>query len=128
MVKEGIVLGHIILKKGIEVNKAKVDLIVNLSPSRSIKKICLFLGYVGFYRRFIKNFSKIIRPLTNLLAKDVKFDFTLECHESFKCLKKALTSAPIIHPSDWTQPFELMCDASDQAIGAILGQRIHKLP
>ena len=59
MVKEGIVLGHVISKKKIIVDKTKVDLIVNLLPSKSIKKICLFLGYVGFYKRFIKNFSKI---------------------------------------------------------------------
>ena len=121
MVKKGIVLGHVISKKSIEVDKAKVDWITNLPPPRSIKKIYSFLGYAGFYRRFIKNFSKITRPLTNLLAKDVKFDFTPECHESFECLKKTLTSASIVHPPDWTQSFELMCDASDQAIEAILG-------
>ena len=66
--------------------------------------------------------------MTNLLAKKVKFDFIPECLESFNYLKKELTSAPIIHPPDWTQPFELMCDASDHAIGAVLGQRIDKLP
>ena len=121
MVKEGIVLGHVISKKRIEVDKAKVDLIANLSPPKSVKEICSFLGHAGFYRRFIKNFSKIVRPLINLLAKDAKFDFTFEYLDSFEHLKKALTFAPIIHPSDWTQPFELMCDASDHAIGAILG-------
>ena len=68
------------------------------------------------------------RPLTNLLAKEVKFDFTPECLESFNYLKRELTSAPIIHPPNLTQPFELMCNASDHAIGAVLGQRIDKLP
>ena len=121
MVKEGIVLGHVISKKKIKVDKAKVDLIANMSPPKSVKEIRSFLGHAGFYRRFIKNFSKIARLLTNLLAKDIKFNFTSECLESFEHLKKALTSAPIIHPPDWTQPFELMCDASDHAIGAILG-------
>ena len=121
MVKKGIVLGHVISKKSIEVDKAKVDWITNLPPPRSIKKIYSFLGYAGFYRRFIKNFSKITRPLTNLLPKDVKFDFTPKCLKSFEYFKKVLTSAPIIHPPNWTQPFELMCDALDQAIEAILG-------
>ena len=121
MIKEGVVLGHVISKKEIEMDKVKVDLIANLSPSKSVKKIHSFLGHAGFYRRFIKNFSKIARPLINLLAKDIKFNFTFECLESFEHLKKALTSAPIIHPPDLTQPFELMCDASDHTIRAILG-------
>ena len=128
MVKKGIVLGHVISKKGIEVDKAKIDSITNLPPPKSVKEIRSFLGHAGFYRRFIKNFSKVARPLTNLLAKEIKFDFTPECLESFNYLKRELTSAPIIHPPNWTQPFELMCDASDHAIGAVLGQRIDKLP
>ena len=121
MVKEGILLSHLISKKGIEVDKAKVDLITNLPPPKSVKKIYSFLGYARFYRRFIKNFSKIARPLINLLPKEVKFDFTSKCLESFEYLKKALTSTPIIHPPDWTQSFELIGDASDHAIKAVLG-------
>ena len=112
MVKEDIVLSHIISKKKIEVDKAKVNLIVNLLPPKSVKEIRSFLGHAGFYKRFIKNFSKIARPLTNLFINDVKFDFTFECLDFFEHLRKVLTSVPIIHPSDWTQPFELMCDAS----------------
>ena len=99
--KEGIVLGHVISKRGIEVDKAKIDFIANLSLPKSVKEIRSFLGYAGFYRRFIKNFSKIARSLTKLLAKEVKFDFTPECLEVFDYLKKKLTSAPIIHPPDW---------------------------
>ena len=120
MIKEGIVLDHVISKKDIEVDKAKVDLIANLPPSKSIKEIRLFLRHAGFYRRFIKNFNKIARPLTNFLVKDVKFDFTFKCYETFEYLKKALTSTSIIHPSDWTQPFELMCDTYGHAIRAVL--------
>jgi len=78
MVQQGIVLGHVISKKGIVVDKAKVNLIAHLSPPRSVKDIRSFLGHTGFYRRFIQNFSKIARPLTSLLAKDVPFVFTLE--------------------------------------------------
>ena len=98
MIREEIVLGHIVSKKRIEVDKAKVDLIVSLPPSKSIKKIRSFLGHARFYRRFIANFSKVAYPLTNLLVKEVKFEFTPECLESFEFLKKVLISAPIIHP------------------------------
>jgi len=77
---------------------------------------------VGFYRRFIKNFSEITRPLTRLLAKDAPFIFDNECYESFQTLKQALISAPIIQPPDWMLPFEIMCDASDFVVGAVLDQ------
>ncbi|CAN6542469.1 unnamed protein product [Malus baccata var. baccata] len=79
-------------------------------------------------RRFIKDFSKISTPLCRLLQKDVTFDFNEECEKEFKHLKEMLTSAPIIRPPDWSIPFELMCDASDYALGAVLGQRKDKQP
>ncbi|CAN6547255.1 unnamed protein product [Malus baccata var. baccata] len=82
----------------------------------------------GFYRRFIKDFSKISNPLCRLIQKDVPFKFNKECEKAFKHLKEMLTSAPIIVPPDWSLPFELMCDASDYALGAILGQRKDKQP
>ena len=82
-----------------------------------------FLGHAGLYRSFIKDFSKISRPLTNLLQKDVPFVFDEDCEEAFEILKKALITAPIVQPPDWNLPFEIMCDASDYAIGAVLGQR-----
>ena len=75
MVTHGIVLGHVISHHGIEVDKAKTDLIVNLPPPSSVKAIRSFLGHAGFYRRFIKDFSRIAKPLTNLLAEDVPFHF-----------------------------------------------------
>jgi len=128
MVKNGIVLGHIVSKDGIQVDKAKVDLIKHLPPPTNVKEIRSFLGHAGFYRRFIKDFSKVARPLTELLAKDSKFEFSDKCLESFNHLTRELTSAPIIHSPDWTQPFEIMCDASDYAIGAVLGQKIEKKP
>src|SRR4051812_19657074 len=81
---------------------------------------------VWFYRRFIKDFSKILNPLTNLLQKYVPFVFDDDCKEAFENLKKALTTAPIVQPPDWNLPFEIMCDASDFAVGAVLGQRIAK--
>ncbi|CAN6585834.1 unnamed protein product [Malus baccata var. baccata] len=128
MVKHGIVLGHLISSKGIEVDKAKIEVIVKLPPPTSVKNVRSFLGHAGFYRRFINDFSKISRHLCNLLAKDACFDFNADCHDAFNKLKNLLTSAPIITAPDWTLPFELMCDASDYAVGVVLGQRRDKLP
>ncbi|CAL8993245.1 unnamed protein product [Prunus brigantina] len=127
MVKRGVVLGHVISSKGIEVDKAKIDIISNMAAPASVKGVRSFLGHAGFYRRFIKDFSKITRPLCNLLAKDVVFHFDKDCVNAFNILKRELTSAPIIMAPDWSLPFELMCDASDYAIGAVLGQRVNKL-
>lgn len=124
MVKEGIVLGHKISNAGIEVDQAKLDVISKLPPPSNIKGIRSFLGHAGFYRRFIKDFSKIARPLTNLLQKDFPWNFDAECEKAFNILKIELTQAPIIVSPDWNIPFELMCDASDYALGAVLGQRL----
>ncbi|GJZ97408.1 reverse transcriptase domain-containing protein [Tanacetum coccineum] len=126
MVKEGIVLGHKISKKGIEVDKAKIDVIAKLPHLTTVKGIRSFLGHAGFYRRFIKDFSKISRPMTHLLEKSTPFIFSEECIQAFQTLKKKLTEAPIMIAPNWDHPFELMCDASDYAIGAVLGQRIEK--
>ncbi|CAN6725250.1 unnamed protein product [Malus baccata var. baccata] len=128
MVKQGIVLGHIISEKGIEVDKSKIDLVRHLPSPISVREVRSFLGHVGFYRRFIKDFSKIVQPLCRLLQKEVTFKFNKECGTAFKTLKDMLTSAPIIMPPDWSLPFELMCDASDYAIGVVLGQRRNKQP
>ncbi|GJS58108.1 reverse transcriptase domain-containing protein, partial [Tanacetum coccineum] len=126
MVKEGIVLGHKISKKGIEVDKAKVDVIAKLPHPTTVKGVRSFLGHAGFYRRFIKDFSKISRPMTHLLEKNTPFIFSDDCIQAFQTLKKKLTEAPILIALDWDLPFELMCDASDFAIGAVLGQRHEK--
>nr|GEZ53405.1 DNA-directed DNA polymerase [Tanacetum cinerariifolium] len=118
MVKEGIVLGHKISKQGIKVDKAKVDVISKLPHPKTIKGIRSFLGHAGFYRRFIKDFSKIARLMTRLLKKDTLFIFSQECVDAFQTLKRKLTEAPILIAPDWDMPFELMCDASDFAIRA----------
>ena len=91
---------------------------------RDVKGIRSILGHAGFYRRFIKDFSKISKPLTNLLQKDVPFIFDEDFKEAFKILRKALISAPIVQPPDWNLPFEIMCDVSDFAVGDVLGQRV----
>jgi hypothetical protein len=123
MVKQGIVLGHVISERGIEVDKAKVETVEQLPHQTDVKSLRSFLGHAGFHRRFIKDFSKITKPLTHLLQKDVAFDFDEKCLAAFRTLKNALLSAPIIEPPDWSQPFEIMCDASDYAEGTVLGQR-----
>ena len=84
-------------------------------------KKCAFLGHVGFYRRFIKDFSKIASPLCALLAKDVSFDFNDDYMRAFDLLKLTMTSPPIVQPPNWALSFELMCGASDKAVGAVLG-------
>ncbi|KAJ9558321.1 LOW QUALITY PROTEIN: hypothetical protein OSB04_012935 [Centaurea solstitialis] len=119
----GIVLGHKISKDGLEVDKAKIDTISKLPPPTNIKGVKSFLGHAGFYRRFIQDFSKISRPLTKLLEKDAPFIFDEKCISAFETLKRHLTNAPIMVPPDWDQPFEIMCDASDYVVGAVLGQR-----
>ncbi|GJW10844.1 reverse transcriptase domain-containing protein [Tanacetum coccineum] len=126
MVKEDIVLGHKISKKGIEVDKAKIDVISKLPHPTTVKGIRSFLGHAGFYRRFIKDFSKISRPMTHLLEKNTPFILSEDCILSFQTLKKKLTEAPIFIALNWDQPFEIMCDASNYAVGAVLGQRIEK--
>ncbi|XP_073039013.1 uncharacterized protein [Primulina eburnea] len=127
MVQEGIVLGHKVSENGIEVDKAKVEVIKNLPPPSSIKGVRSFLGHAGFYRRFIKDFSKIAKPLSSLLMKDVEFNFDSTCLQAFEVLKKSLVTAPVLTAPDWELPFEVMCDASDTAVGAVLGQRKNKV-
>nr|GEW71936.1 reverse transcriptase domain-containing protein [Tanacetum cinerariifolium] len=123
MCTEGIVLGHKISKSRIEVDREKVDVIAKLSHSTTVIGVRSFLGPADFYRRFIQDFSKIARPMTHLLEKETPFVFSKDCIDAFETLKKKLTEAPILVVSDWNLPFELMCDASDFAIGAVLGQR-----
>ena len=91
-----------------------------------MKGVRSFLGHAGFYRRFIKGFSVITKPLCNLLLKVVPFEFDAECLNAFNVLKEQLVQAPILQSPDWSKPFEIMCDASDFAIGAVLGQRVDK--
>ncbi|XP_073307370.1 uncharacterized protein [Primulina huaijiensis] len=128
MITSGIVLGHVVSSHGIEVDKAKVDVIANLPPPKTIKEIRSFLGHAGFYRRFIKDFSLISKPICNLLTKDSAFEWTQECQNAFDKIIRHLTSAPIMQPPDWSLPFEIMCDASDYAVGAVLGQRRNGKP
>ena len=121
MVQEGIVLGHIISKEGIKVDQAKVEVINNLPLPQTQNQLRGFLGHAGFYRRFIKDFAKIAKPLTHFLCNNVDFSLGKEVRSSFLLIKEALIKAPILQAPRWEFPFEIMCDASNTAVGAILG-------
>ena len=128
MVQEGIVLGHQVRKHGLEVDKAKIEVIKQLPLPNNLKRLRGFLGHASFYRRFIKDFAKISKHLTSLLSKDVNFIMNDDAVKAFNVIKDALIQAPILQAPNWDLPFELMCDASDFAVGAVLGQRIDKKP
>ncbi|GJZ66964.1 reverse transcriptase domain-containing protein [Tanacetum coccineum] len=102
MVKEGIVLGHKISKSGLEVDRAKVEVIAKLPHPTTVKGVRSFLGHAGFYRRFIQDFSKIARPMTHLLEKETPFFFSEECIESFNTKRKNGLDSDLINCSDWT--------------------------
>ena len=127
MVTEGIILGHKISIVGLYVDQAKVSVIEILLPPTTVKGSRSFLRHAEFYRRFIKDFSKISRPLCRLLEKDTGFEFDNSCLCAFKEIKSRLVIAPIMATLDWNKEFEIMCDASDYTIGAVLGQRIEKI-
>ena len=94
-------------------DKAKVELIIILPPLTTVKGVRQFLGHTGFYRRFIKDFSKLSKPLCELLGKDAKFVWDKRCQRSFEQLKQFLTTTPIVRAPKWQLPFEVMCNASD---------------
>ena len=102
-------------------DKAKIELIDKLPPPTSVKGIRNFLGHAGFYRRFIKDFSKIAKPLCMLLEYDRPFNLEEDCLKAFIELKTTLVTAPVVIGPDWIMPFELMCDAGDHSVGAVLG-------
>lgn len=122
MRKEVAYLGHIINEQGISPQPNKIMAITNYPIPRTQKNIKQFLGLVGYYRRFIKDFSKIARPLTKLLRKDQPFGWSEDQQTAFEFFKNALTSKPILQFPDFTKEFILTTDASQYAIGAILSQ------
>ena len=128
MVREGVVLGLIVSGKGLEVDKAKKEVIQNLPLPSTVKDLRSFLRHVSFYRRFIQDFSKVSKPLTTLLCKDKDFIIDEEGKHAFTMLKQALIEAPILQSHNWDLPFEIMCDILDYAVGAVLGQQLDKKP
>ena len=126
MVNEGIVLGHKIYVAGLEVDQAKVYVIETLMPPLQLKGLEVFWDMLDF-KEDIKDFSKISRPLCRLLEKDAKFDFDESCRSAFEEIKTILVITPIMVTPDWNKDFEIMCDANDYAMGAVLGQRTEKI-
>jgi hypothetical protein len=118
-------LGHIISKGGISVDPSKVQDALSWSAPTSVANIQSFLGLAGFYRRFIEGFSKISKPMTELLEKDKKFEWTSACEASFQELKKRLTTAPILVMPDMEKSFSIYCDTSGQGLGCVLMQDGH---
>ena len=128
MVREGVVLGHIVSGKGLEVDKAKIEVIQNLPLPSTIRDLRNFLGHIGFYQIFIQDFAKVSKPLTTLLCKDKDFIIDEEGKRAFTMLKQALIEAPILQSPNWDLPFEIMCDALNYAMRAVLGQRLDRKP
>src|SRR4051812_7649258 len=115
-------LGHVISKDGIAVTPKRIQAILDWTPPTTVKQVRSFLGLASYFRRFVENFSKIARPLTNLLHKGVKFEWTDKCQESFQALKDRLTSPPVLAPPDTQKDFVIYCDASRQGLGCVLMQ------
>jgi len=128
MIQEGVVLGYVVFERDIEIDKAKIDAIGRLPPPTCVKGMQSFLEHTGFHWRFIKDFSKIAKPLSLLLAKDTPLSFLRSVLRLFYRFNEALITAPIIQLLDWSLPFEIMCDDSDYAVGAVLGQQRDKKP
>jgi hypothetical protein len=123
--KEVSFLGHIISEGGISVDPSKVNDVLSSKTPQNISDIRSFLGQARYYRRFIKGFSKISKPMTKLLAKDNTFEWTPRRETSFQELKKRLTTAPVLTMPDMEKPFSIYCNASGQGLGCVLMQDGH---
>jgi hypothetical protein len=123
--KQGAFLGHVISKGGISMDPSKVQDVLSWNVPTSVSDIQSFLGLVRYYRRFIEGFSNISKPMTELLEKDKKFEWTSACEASFQELKKRLITAPILVMVDMEKPFSIYCDTSGQGLGCVLMQDGH---
>nr|CAJ86189.1 H0306F03.2 [Oryza sativa] len=115
-------LGHVISSNGVEVDPSKVEAVLAWNPPKNVLEIRSFLGLAGYYRRFIEGFSKLARPMTELLKKEKKFQWSAACEDSFQEMKKRLTTAPVLTLPDIRKDFEIFCDASRQGLGCVLMQ------
>ncbi|WVZ73569.1 LOW QUALITY PROTEIN: hypothetical protein U9M48_021858, partial [Paspalum notatum var. saurae] len=122
LAKEVAFLGHILSAKGVAVDPSKVEDVLNWKQPQTVTEIRSFLGLAGYYRRFIKDFSRISKPMTALTQKNAKFAWSQKCEEAFGTLKKLLTSAPVLAQPDITKPFDVYCDASGSGLGCVLMQ------
>ncbi|WVZ90355.1 LOW QUALITY PROTEIN: hypothetical protein U9M48_036664, partial [Paspalum notatum var. saurae] len=115
-------LGHVLSEKGVAVDPSKVQEVLNWDRPQTVTEIRSFLGLAGYYRRFIDNFSKIAKPMTELTKKNVKFEWSPQCEKAFQTLKSRLTSAPILTQPDITKSFDIYCDACRTSLGCVLMQ------
>nr|CAE05045.2 OSJNBa0049H08.6 [Oryza sativa Japonica Group] len=115
-------LGLVISFNGVEVDPSKVEAVLAWNPPKNVSEIRSFLGLTGYYRRFIEGFSKLARPMTELLKKEKKFHWSAACEDSFQEMKKRLTTAPVLTLPDIRKDFEIFCDASRQGLGCVLMQ------
>ncbi|VDI60021.1 Hypothetical predicted protein [Mytilus galloprovincialis] len=122
-VKEVKFLGHIMSRRGIEVDPEKTNAVSQFPVPKTVKQVRSFLGMANYYRRFIKSHSDIVSPLTALLRKDAQFQWTPQCQQAFETMKNALLTAPVLSYPDPNRSFILTCDASDKAFGYVLGQK-----
>jgi hypothetical protein len=116
-------LGHVLSAKGIVVDPIKVKDILEWKPPTTVHQVRSFLGLVGYYRRFIPDFSKLVKPITSLLKNDTKFNWSSRCNEAFEQLKVLLTTAPVLAQPDIEKPFDVYCDASGSGLGCVLMQK-----
>eukprot|EP00253_Pinus_taeda_P025950 PITA_25950 len=123
MFTEGIVLGHHILGDGIKVDRSKVEVISKLPIPSCQRDVRSFLGFTGYYRRFIENFTKIASPLFKLLTKDCEFKWDADYQTTFETLKTRISEEPILRGPNWKLPFHISIDVSDTALGAVVGQK-----
>jgi hypothetical protein len=115
-------LGHVLSANGIAVDPSKVKNILDCKPPTTVQQVRSFLGLAGYYRRFILDFSKIVKPITSLLKNDTKFDWSSRCNKAFEQLKVLLTTAPVLAQPDIENPFDVYCDASGSGLGCVLMQ------
>jgi hypothetical protein len=109
--------------EGITVDPSKVKEVFNWKPPMSVSEVQTFLGLAGYYRRFILNFYKIAKSITELLKKGNKYIWNDACDEVFKVLKKLLTTLPLLTQSDIANPFDVYCDASGTSLRGVLMQK-----
>ena len=122
--KEVKYLGHKFTKEGIMVDKEKIASVISYPRPKTQGEVRSYLGLCNYYRKFVKGYAEIARPLNRLLSKDVKFYWSDECERAFSQLKQSLTESPILVFPDFSQRFYLYVDASNQAISYILGQKL----
>jgi hypothetical protein len=115
-------LGHVISLEGIAVDPGKVRDVLNWKPPISVTQVRSFLGLADYYRRFILNFSKISKPITELLKKGNKYVWSKDFEEAFKTLKKLLTTSPVLAQLDIAKSFDVYCDAFGTGLGCVLMQ------